>query len=454
MRRVAGGGGSADAAQHHVNNGTVTNNGVLDLTGGDTIQSGVFSNTGTTDVSGTGNAIDNETSFTNSNLLEVLAGGALTLSGDTVTNASGTIKVDAAASPAAAGQLTLLNTTVNNGTVTNNGVLDLTGGDTIQSGVFSNTGTTDVSGTGNAIDNETSFTNSNLLEVLAGGALTLSGDTVTNARGTIKVDAAASPAAAAQLTLLNTTVNNGTVTNNGVLDLTGGDTIQSGVFSNTGTTDVSGTGNAIDNETSFTNSNLLEVLAGGALTLSGDTVTNASGTIKVDAAASPAAAGQLTLLNTTVNNGTVTNNGVLDLTGGDTIQSGVFSNTGTTDVSGTGNAIDNETSFTNSNLLERAGSAGPVSVSSASVSSAPASPASGGFAAARAARAAARSTWSSAAPGPTPSTRPAITTRSATSIALMADCPGAGRAVAGAGPGCPQAGGGTAGPCGAPRPGR
>ena len=335
-----------------VNNGTVTNNGVLDLTGGDTIQSGVFSNTGTTDVSGTGNAIDNETSFTNSNLLEVLAGGALTLSGDTVTNASGTIKVDAAASPAAAGQLTLLNTTVNNGTVTNNGVLDLTGGDTIQSGVFSNTGTTDVSGTGNAIDNETSFTNSNLLEVLAGGALTLSGDTVTNASGTIKVDAAASPAAAGQLTLLNTTVTNGSVTNNGVLDLTGGDTIQGGAFSNTGTTDVSGTGNAIDNETSFTNSNLLEVLAGGALTLSGDTVTNTSGTIKVDAAASPAAAGQLTLLNTTVTNGSVTNNGVLDLTGGDTIQGGAFSNTGTTDVSGTGNAIDNETSFTNSNLLE------------------------------------------------------------------------------------------------------
>ena len=78
--------------------------------------------------------------------------------------------MDAAASPAAAGQLTLLNTTVTNGSVTNNGVLDLTGGDTIQGGAFSNTGTTDVSGTGNAIDNETSFTNSNLLEVLAGGA--------------------------------------------------------------------------------------------------------------------------------------------------------------------------------------------------------------------------------------------------------------------------------------------
>ena len=72
----------------------------------------------------------------------------------------------------------------------------------------------------------------------------------------------------------------------------------------------------------------------------------------------------------------------------------------------------------------------------------------------RAAWAAAMSSWSSAASGPTPRTCPAITTRSATSIAIMAGLPGAGRAGAGAGPGCPPAGGGTAGPCGVPRPRR
>ena len=47
----------------------------------------------------------------------------------------------------------------------------------------------------------------------------------------------------------------------------------------------------------------------------------------------------------------------------------------------------------------------------------------GWLSAARAARAAARSTWSSAAAGPTLSTRPAITTRSATSMAIMVVIP-------------------------------
>ena len=317
-----------------VSNGTVTNHGTLDLTGNDKIQTGVLTNTAILDVSGAGNEIDNETAFTNSGTLEVLAGGVLALNSDQITNAGGTIQADATA------QLTLNGTTVSNGTVTNYGTLDLTGNDKIQTGVLTNTAILDVSGAGNEIDSETAFTNSGTLEVLAGGVLALNSDQITNAGGTIQADATA------QLTLNGSTVSNGTVTNHGTLDLTGNDKIQTGALTNTAILDVSGAGNEIDSETAFTNSGTLEVLAGGVLALNSDQIANAGGTIQADATA------QLTLNGTTVSNGTVTNHGTLDLTGNDKIQTGVLTNTAILDVSGAGNEIDNETAFTNSGTLE------------------------------------------------------------------------------------------------------
>ena len=317
-----------------VSNGTVTNYGTLDLTGNDKIQTGVLTNTAILDVSGAGNEIDNETAFTNSGTLEVLAGGVLALNSDQIANAGGTIQADATA------QLTLNGTTVSNGTVTNHGTLDLTGNDKIQTGTLTNTAILDVSGAGNEIDNETAFTNSGTLEVLAGGVLALNSDQIANAGGTIQADATA------QLTLNGSTVSNGTVTNYGTLDLTGNDKIQTGVLTNTAILDVSGAGNEIDNETAFTNSGTLEVLAGGVLALNSDQIANAGGTIQADATA------QLTLNDTTVSNGTVTNHGTLDLTGNDKIQTGVLTNTAILDVSGAGNEIDNETAFTNSGTLE------------------------------------------------------------------------------------------------------
>ncbi len=133
-------------------------------------------------MSGTHNAITSETSFTNTDKIEVLAGGQLTLNTDTVSNAGGSITVDAKTAALGAGQLTLSGTTVNSGTLDNGGALKLAGSDTIDDGVFDNSagGTVTVSGASNAITSETSFSNAGTLTVEAGGQLTLTGDTIDN----------------------------------------------------------------------------------------------------------------------------------------------------------------------------------------------------------------------------------------------------------------------------------
>ena len=58
--------------------------------------------------------------------------------------------------------------------------------------------------------------------------------------------------------------------------------LKNGSFGNAGAINVSGTGNALDNET-VTANNALEVLAGGALLMDlGTTVANSGGTVAVD----------------------------------------------------------------------------------------------------------------------------------------------------------------------------
>ena len=87
--------------------------------------------------------------------------------------------------------------------------------------------------------------------------------------------------------------------------------LKNGSLGNAGTINVSGTGNALDNET-VTANNALEVLAGGALLMDlGTTVANGGGTVTVDGT------GTLTLNSATIDGGTITNktNGAIDLTG-------------------------------------------------------------------------------------------------------------------------------------------
>src|SRR4029450_5095258 len=115
------------------------------------------------------------------------------------------------------------------------------------------------------IDNAAAFTNTGTLLATGQGELFLINDTVTNANGTVKVDANSI------LDLQSTTLNNGT----------------------------------------FINSGLLEATVGRSeLCLINDTVTNANGTVKVDANSI------LDLQSTTLNNGTFINSGLLEATVG------------------------------------------------------------------------------------------------------------------------------------------
>ena len=153
------------------------------------LSNGILNNDGIIDVAGTGNALDNET-VTNTENIEVLGGGTLTLDLDTtVNNDTGQITVDAL------GTLTLNDASIDKGTVTvledgngDVGTLHLTGSAVLSNGILNNDGIIDVTGTGNKLDTET-VTNTETITVLAGGTLNPSGSSTppstTTRRATI-----------------------------------------------------------------------------------------------------------------------------------------------------------------------------------------------------------------------------------------------------------------------------
>ena len=105
--------------------------------------------------------LSNET-VTNGDAIEVSAGDHLTLdNGTTVNNATGAVTVD--------GTLTLSNATISGGLVTidGSGTLDLNGSGVLDPGTLDNAGKLNVSGRGNALDDET-VTGTGAIEVLAG----------------------------------------------------------------------------------------------------------------------------------------------------------------------------------------------------------------------------------------------------------------------------------------------
>src|SRR4029450_8973275 len=133
------------------------------------------------------------------------------------------------------------------------------------------------------IDNAAAFTNTGTLLATGQGELFLINDTVTNANGTVKVDANSI------LDLQSTTLNNGTFINSGLLEATVGASAlhaAASITNNSGATlEVTGVGVTltIDNAVAFTNTGTLLATGQGELFLINDTVTNANGTVKVDA---------------------------------------------------------------------------------------------------------------------------------------------------------------------------
>ncbi|MGJ4950875.1 Npun_F0296 family exosortase-dependent surface protein [Bradyrhizobium sp. HKCCYLS20291] len=305
--------------------------GLLVLNDGAVISNGELSNFGTIDVSGLGNTFSDE-SVTNAGLIDVKAGGELTLGVDTaVDNTAGAIAVENAA------KLTLTSSSVAGGTLTNkaSGTISLSGHAAVSGGVLGNSGVIDVSGAGNALEDE-SVTNGGLIDIKAGGELALGVDTaVDNAEGAITVENAA------KLTLTNSSIAGGTLTNEvgGTIALSGHAALTGGTLGNSGVIAVSGAGNALEDE-SVTNDGLIDVNAGGELALGVDTaVDNAEGAITVETAA------KLTLTNSSIAGGALTNEvgGTIALSGHAAVSGGTLGNSGVIAVSGTGNALDDET---------------------------------------------------------------------------------------------------------------
>ena len=304
-----------------ITGGRVTVNGVLELQGGNFLSFGTLVNNKQINVTGTGNALNGET-VTNAGVIDVRAGGALTVDPTTINNASGTVAVDAG------GKLTLNAVTIDGGTVTNNGEIDLAGGGVLENGSLGNLAKILVSDTGNALQNETVTANS-VLEVLAGGDLMIKGSTVANTSGAVTVDESAS------LTVNATTVSGGAVTSkvNGTIAFTGSTSLQNGALNNSGQVNVSGTGNTWDAEIVANVSAAIAVtgaltlehgtsVTGGTLANSGEVfvetssgatldnvhVDNIGGTIQVDiieGAPSPSPATLIVDDGTTISNGTL-----------------------------------------------------------------------------------------------------------------------------------------------------
>nr|WP_249135551.1 hypothetical protein [Bradyrhizobium diazoefficiens] len=310
--------------------GAVTDGGEIDLTGNAVLSGGTLKNNATIKVSGTGNALDNE-SVTNAatGTIEVLANGALIVDQGSVVTNTGNVTVDAT------GKLTVNGATISGaGTVTDNGEIDLTGNAILSGGTLKNNATVKVSGAGNALHNE-AVTNipTGTIEVLANGALIIDQGSVVTNTGNVTVDATG------KLTVNGATISGaGTVTDNGEIDLTGNAVLSGGTLKNNATVKVSGTGNALDNQ-AVTNAatGTIEVLANGALIVDQGSVVTNTGNVTVDAT------GKLTVNGATISGaGTVTDNGEIDLTGNAVLSGGTLKNNASVKVSGTGNALDNE----------------------------------------------------------------------------------------------------------------
>ena len=118
-------------------------------------------------------------------------------------------------------------------------------------GDFENSGTVTIG----TVTYSGSITNSGTIE-LAGGTLNVE-VAIENAGGIIQVDPGG-----AILQLNGATIDGGTITDNGTLNLAGTAVLKNGTLASSGQIDVSGTGNAFVNE-NVTINHVLEVLAGG-----------------------------------------------------------------------------------------------------------------------------------------------------------------------------------------------
>ncbi|MEY9152160.1 VCBS domain-containing protein [Bradyrhizobium japonicum] len=301
--------------------GTMTVGGKAEILG-----TSVLTNAGYLTLAGGGDFASG-TTITNSGTIELSGGTLKTLA--TIHNAGGLLKADA-------GSTLIVDTaTVDGGTVSILGTLELDGVSLIENGTLNNSGTVNVKGTVEFAHETVSNTAAGVIEVLANGWLTIhQGSSVIN-DGQITVDASG------KLIVSNATIDGagevigtidgddeggpvlnagirgaGTITNNGEIDLTGDAVLSGGILNNNAVFKVSGARNALSDETVI-NAGIIEVLANGALTIDqGSTVDNSSGDVIVDGSAA------LTLDYATISGGAIKGAGAIDVTGASKIDNG------------------------------------------------------------------------------------------------------------------------------------
>ena len=243
-------------------------------------------------------------------------GGSLTVSADAFVNNSGTINVG--------DKMELLDQPA---------VPD-TSPAVLNKSVLVNSGTINL-GQGGDFQGLSSITNTGMIEVHHGTLSVLVG--IANADGEtpgqITVDSGATLALGTDsLTGGHGSITGGTVTINGTLELQGNNFLNNGTLANNNQINVTGTGNALDDE-NVTNTGKIDV-SGVLLLDQGTTITNSSkgsvtvesdGTLTLDGAVSDGA---------TIDGGTVTNDGALDLNGNGVLQNGTLVNSGQINVGG------------------------------------------------------------------------------------------------------------------------
>lgn len=239
----------------------------------------------------------------NNGILEATNGGNLTLTGSTITNSSGGI-IEAVGSDSSGNASTVV----------------LTSGVTVVGGTLTTTGAGTIVVAANNIANLTNLTNTGILNVQNNGQIDSTG-TITN-NGTITLQAAGnttyfySPNATTLTgtgTLVLSSTNGqysgfvdmpGGFTNDSTI--TGAGTLGSGPFTNNGTVNanVSGQTLALQGFTAATNTKTLEASGGGTLEFNGSTWNNAGGTITAQANSSVDLTGS-----TSITGGTLTSVG-------------------------------------------------------------------------------------------------------------------------------------------------
>jgi FecR protein len=338
---VIGNGGGDDEGGPVLNagirgTGVITGNGEIDLTGNAVLSDGILNNNAAFKISGSGNALSNE-SVTNAGTIEVLANGALTIDqGSTVDNSSGNVIVDANA------ELTLDDVTLSGGTIKGGGTIDVTGASRIDGNATLNEGTVTVeNGVTLTLDDATiagaAIGNGGTVKVDASKKLTLAGATLTG--GALSVSGTLDSSGA-------TTITDAAITNNSLIEAVGGlltlTTITSATIANAGTLQANGAELDIDHE-AVTNTGTLAAINGGTLKLISMTVTNGSGAVSV------ASGSTLDLVGAVIDGGTLTIAGTLESTGTSAINNADITNTGTIAVTGGTLTIDPATLHTITN---------------------------------------------------------------------------------------------------------